>query len=557
VDEATADAEESSTEESDTTEPDDSGLTSGPRDVLSAFDAMILDDVVADEPTEATELMPAVDEPAGDDVSDMPPPSVAPSVSSSVPSDMPPPSAPEPVLGGLAAERKPAEDLVLDPRALKALSRQERKDAKAAIRREAKEAREAARRSRAEAKIDAKADLTDDAESEPVDHIDPVAEAAELLAEPSVEMPPPVVAPPAETPPAEAPSTESSHSSAPPANMPPPTPSGTDPRSRAAARVQRRLGRDAEKVSAAETRARAREEARRRRVQAKELRTGSAVAEAAEAVVRMPDEQLDATAEIPAVDEPILDTPVIEDTLGDDTVVDDTVGDDAETQLIPPIAESPDVLDEIDLDQNVEEPESAADDDADLEDVEELEDPEADAAEFVPPSSDDPIFDEAEVDEAGREDAVIDEPVFDESESVSTQPVPDDMPAPVAAPQTAKPASAKSAAPKWSSEPVDEPTKKSGLGPVAGVIGLIALAISVLLAVSALAVALGVDPGGVYNALQAIADTLVGPLKSAFDFSGSNAERKEHFLAWGAGSLGYLVVSFIGQAVQRANSDDD
>jgi hypothetical protein len=50
---------------------------------------------------------------------------------------------------------------------------------------------------------------------------------------------------------------------------------------------------------------------------------------------------------------------------------------------------------------------------------------------------------------------------------------------------------------------------------------------------------------------------LVGPLKSAFDFSGSNAERKEHFLAWGAGSLGYLVISFIGQAVQRANSDDD
>ena len=557
MDDATADPEDSDTEdseleESDTAEPDasgpdDSGLTSGPRDVLSAFDAMILDDVVADEPTE---LMPAVDESAGD-VAAMPPPAVAPSV----PSDMPPPLAPAstlpgPVLGGLAAERKPAEDLVLDPRALKALSRQERKDAKAAIRREAKEAREAARRSRAEAKLDAKADLTDDAESEPVDHIDPVAEAAELLAEPSVEMPPPAVAPPAEAPhaeaaPAETPSTDSSHSSAPPANMPPPTPSGTDPRSRAAARVQRRLGRDAEKVSAAETRARAREEARRRRVQAKELRTGSAVAEAAEAVVRMPDEQLDATAEIPAIDDAILGHPVIED----------TVVDDAPTQLIPPVAETPDVLDEIDLDEVdeiVEEPESA-DDDAHIEDVEELEDPEADAAEFVPPSSDDPIFDDPIFDEAGPEDAVLDDPIFDESESVSTQPVPDDMPAP----QTAKPASIKSAAPKWSPEPVDEPTKKSGLGPVAGVIGLIALAISVLLAVSALAVALGVDSGGVYNALQAIADTLVGPLKSAFDFSGSNAVRKEHFLAWGAGSLGYLVVSFIGQAVQRANSDDD
>jgi hypothetical protein len=291
-------------------------------------------------------------------------------------------------------------------------------------------------------------------------------------------------------------------------------------------------------VSAAETRARAREEARRRRVQAKELRTGSAVAEAAEAVVRMPDEHLDATAEIPVIEDPILDNPVAED----------SVTEDAETQVILPIAETPDVLDEIDLDEVdevdeenqvddvVEEPE-AADEDADFEDVEELEDPEADAAEFVPPSSDDSIF--------------------DESESVSTQPVPDDMPAPVAAPSAVRPDSAKLAAPKWSSESVDEPAKKTGLGPVAGVVGLIALAISVLLAVSALAVALGVDSGGVYNALQAIADTLVGPLKSAFDFSGSNAERKEHFLAWGAGSLGYLVISFIGQAVQRANSDDD
>jgi len=578
VDEATADADdvdiaEPEVAEADVAEPESADSTDGPRDVLSAFDAMILDDVVAEQPVdtddvgEPTASLPAVDQSAvdespedespedEDDLSEMPPPSVT------APSDMPPPSmtesapaAPpfEPLPDRLIRERKRADDLVLDPRAMKALSRQERKDAKAAIRREAKEAREAARRARAEAKAEAKADLTDDVETEsasdrPTEHIDPVTEAAELLAEPPADMPPPAVVTPEVATPAQTPV-----SSAPPPNMPPPAPTGTDPRSRAAARVQRRLGRDAEKVSAAETRARAREEARRRRVQAKELRTGSAAAEAAEAVVRMPEERLDATAEIPAVNDELAEAPVIET----------AAVEDAETRLIPSVAETPEVLDEIDLgddvpaDDALEESEPAdedgdADEDADFEDVEGLEDPEADAAEFVAPSNDDPIFDEAEFDAAG-----VDEPAFDESESISTQPAPDDMPAPVVASPAVKPASLATTAPKWTPEP-EEPTKKSGLGPAAGVIGLIALAISVLLAVSALAVALGVDSGGVYNVLKAIADTLVGPLKSAFDFSGSNADRKEHFLAWGAGSLGYLIVSFIGQAVQRANSDDE
>ena len=91
------------------------------------------------------------------------------------------------------------------------------------------------------------------------------------------------------------------------------------------------------------------------------------------------------------------------------------------------------------------------------------------------------------------------------------------------------------------------------MAPIAGVVGLIALGISVLLAVGALLVALGFDSGGLYEALRAVANALVGPLKDAFDFSGANAERKEHFLAWGAGSIGYLLISFVGQAVQRAN----
>lgn len=522
---------------------------SEPVDVLSAFDAMILDDMVVDEPTEALPAIEAVefdtdasevDAPESEnDLSVMPPPlssMAAPSVTAAGLDAMAPPTVaasaagsalPDAVFEGLSSRRSSKDDVELDPRALKALSRQERKDAKSAIRREAKEAREAARRARAEAKAGAKADLTDDAEdlefdlepAAPIDHIDPVAEAAELLAEAPADMPPPAIAADVEPAPIMAPPAETPTAMV-PAPMPPPTPAGNDPRSRAAARVQRRLGRDAEKVSAAETRARAREEARRRRVQAKELRTGSVGVEAAEAVVRMPDELPDITAEIPLLDESF---------------------EAAETELIQPIADAPDLtFDEIVADETevIEAVETEVEPEVDETFFDDFSDPEAEAAEFVPPTSDDPIF--------------------DLDDDVSTQPVLEDMPAPVVSAPTVVPVeTTKPAASKWAPEPIEEPAKRSGLGPIAGVIGLIALAISVLLAVSALAVALGVDSGGVYNALQSVADVLVGPLKSAFEFSGSNAERKEHFLAWGAGSLGYLVLSFIGQAVQRANSDDE
>ena len=94
------------------------------------------------------------------------------------------------------------------------------------------------------------------------------------------------------------------------------------------------------------------------------------------------------------------------------------------------------------------------------------------------------------------------------------------------------------------------------MAPAAGVIGLVALGISVLLAVGALLVALGFDSGGLYEGLRTVANLLVGPLEGAFDFTGANAERKEHFLAWGAGSIGYLLISFVGQAVQRANDEE-
>lgn len=515
---------------------------------VPSFGALVVDEPVQEEsdahpgwiPT-ADEMDSVSDKPAHPDLSAMPPPVIAPPAMAppvvaepDVPEpaveavveaeevpladeqpDQPLPDLPPSVLSTMSPPERPKQDdLVLDPRALKALSRQERKDAKAAIRREQKEAREAARLAKAEAKASARAELKSD-----------VDEAADLpVAAPAVTPEPEPSAPIAET----------------PANMPPPSAppahsSGSDPRARAAARVQRRMGREAEKASAAEGRARAREELRRRRAQAKDLRSGTA---AVEAVVRVSEESPDVTAEIPVVE-------------------------DIDTQVIPPVAETPEIHDEIVVDEPVTEDSAEAEAEAEHEaepDVEDVADESVDeevaaasvelpdvAEEADEPESDEPVVDTLAVDEP-----VVDEPVLDEPETVSTAPVPEEMPAPIVAkPKAEKPAR------KWSPEPEDEPKDKRGLGPIAGIVGLVALAISVLLAVSALAVALGVDSGGVYDVLKALANALVGPLNHAFDFSGSNAERKEHFLAWGAGSLGYLVLSFVGQAVQRANSDDD
>ncbi|HSI26017.1 MAG TPA: hypothetical protein VK948_01300 [Aeromicrobium sp.] len=93
----------------------------------------------------------------------------------------------------------------------------------------------------------------------------------------------------------------------------------------------------------------------------------------------------------------------------------------------------------------------------------------------------------------------------------------------------------------------------SALAGAAGIIGILGLVLSVVLAVGALLVAVGAE----FGVLTSICDILVGPLKNAFDFSGQGAQRKENFLAWGAGSVVYLLLSFVGQAVQRANAGDE
>jgi hypothetical protein len=83
---------------------------------------------------------------------------------------------------------------------------------------------------------------------------------------------------------------------------------------------------------------------------------------------------------------------------------------------------------------------------------------------------------------------------------------------------------------------------------VAAVIGVLALVCSVVLAVGAFLVALGTDDGnGFYAHLSSVCDALVGPLGDVFSFSGSNAAMKESLVAWGAGSLIYLVVFLVAQ----------
>jgi hypothetical protein len=91
---------------------------------------------------------------------------------------------------------------------------------------------------------------------------------------------------------------------------------------------------------------------------------------------------------------------------------------------------------------------------------------------------------------------------------------------------------------------------------LAGLIGAFALLCSVALAVGALLVALGADDSSWYDALARTCDLLVGPLRGAFSFGGPTADVKESLVAWGAGSIGYLVISVAAQSVLRSTAKD-
>jgi hypothetical protein len=92
---------------------------------------------------------------------------------------------------------------------------------------------------------------------------------------------------------------------------------------------------------------------------------------------------------------------------------------------------------------------------------------------------------------------------------------------------------------------------------VAAVVGGVGLICSVVLAVGAFTVALGTDEAnGFYAKLSSVCDTLVGPLRALFSFSGANADMKEALVAWGAGSLVYLGVFLASQAFLGSGDDD-
>ncbi|MCW2770336.1 MAG: hypothetical protein JWR27_1769 [Aeromicrobium sp.] len=92
---------------------------------------------------------------------------------------------------------------------------------------------------------------------------------------------------------------------------------------------------------------------------------------------------------------------------------------------------------------------------------------------------------------------------------------------------------------------------------VAAVVGGVGLICSVVLAVGAFTVALGTDEAnGFYAKLSSVCDTLVGPLRDLFSFSGANADMKEALVAWGAGSLVYLGVFLASQAFLGSGDDD-
>jgi hypothetical protein len=411
-----------------------------------------------------------------------------------VPDDLPPPVVP-------AAPAEPATEAELDDRELKALSRKERKEAKAALRREQQEARNAARQAKAMAKAAAKTGREPPASAADASDLAP-ADEDEKVTENVVEL---AVSALSEVDEADKEATESTEAEAPVVSQEP-----TDPRARAAQRVQRRLGKDAEKLTAAEARARAREEARRRRAQAKEQSSGVV----AEEVVRPPEGPTERNlAEDVSVVEPLM-----EQTIEAEPFVDEPAAE--QTAVENPVAE----------DQVAEEP--VIDEPVDEYAIDEAK------AELPKPAV------EQRIDEPAPGDVEEPEPIAEEPE-----PVPAWKPV-VETREIRKP--------QPTTLPMDgdeESKSRFSLAPIAGVVGLIALGISVLLAVGALLVALGFDSGGLYEALRAVANALVGPLKHAFDFSGANAERKEHFLAWGAGSIGYLLISFVGQAVQRANDE--
>ncbi|MGA8988366.1 hypothetical protein [Aeromicrobium sp.] len=101
------------------------------------------------------------------------------------------------------------------------------------------------------------------------------------------------------------------------------------------------------------------------------------------------------------------------------------------------------------------------------------------------------------------------------------------------------------------------PRTRAAIGVVAATVGAIGLICSVILAVGALMVALGAgESNAAYDLLSSICDALVGPLSDVFTFTGTNGADKEALVAWGLGSMGYLLIGLFAQSVLRSRIED-
>ena len=91
----------------------------------------------------------------------------------------------------------------------------------------------------------------------------------------------------------------------------------------------------------------------------------------------------------------------------------------------------------------------------------------------------------------------------------------------------------------------------------AGVAGAIGLVSSMILATGALFFALDAGQGStLFTHLSDVCDGLVGPLKDVFSFSGINANKKEALVAWGTGSMAYLLVGRFVQSIFMSRIKD-
>ena len=91
----------------------------------------------------------------------------------------------------------------------------------------------------------------------------------------------------------------------------------------------------------------------------------------------------------------------------------------------------------------------------------------------------------------------------------------------------------------------------------AGVAGAIGLVSSMILATGALFFALDAgQASALFTHLSDVCDGLVGPLKDVFSFTGVNANKKEALVAWGTGSMAYLLVGRFVQSIFMSRIKD-